>query len=152
MDPKLYLNVGMVIIALSCLTMGPEAALHMSRDRPQLCLALFLMGAGSAFSFVPDMSIIISYMREIYVLQSDYNRVSDMSTSLVSLFMALGAVIGPIVCTQLIDLYGFSRALSLIALGLLVLQWVYVLFCDGYKTLCSLVARPSIYINLDSPS
>lgn len=113
---------------------------------------MFLLGAGCAFSYVPDMCIIISYIREVYSLQSDYNRVSDMSTALVSCAMSVGCVIGPIICTNLTGVYGFSRALSLISIGILTLQLVYFLLCDGYRAVCSVVKRPSIYITLDSPS
>lgn len=79
-DRKVWLNLGMLILFICFIFLGPEKYSYLPSNIYIVCTGLFLLGIGTSITMVPCIPELIAVGKTIYSDPSQYDKVGDMAS------------------------------------------------------------------------
>eukprot|EP00117_Sycon_ciliatum_P046642 scpid73002/ scgid33384/ MFS-type transporter SLC18B1; Solute carrier family 18 member B1 len=109
-DRNVTFSVGLVLMGLGCLLVGPASFLHLPHSLPLVIVSLFVFGVGRIISVMTVHVALAEHLRDIGVGTVVETRVPV--SGLTRVFLSIGFMCGPLVVSPLVAVLGFQAAFT----------------------------------------
>lgn len=111
------------LLALAAFTIGPSQILHLPNSTSLIGVGLFLGGGGRGI--IACFTVVEAITGGVKQFPAHESRVSDIVSSVYTLWGGISMLVFPVIGSGLTEAWGFSRAMEVIGLCLLLSTAIY---------------------------